>query len=257
MKHQFCTSLLSVLGASLLALTPLHVNALVAPAYKNLSYTVETGSFRYQPDDQQMHLDSTVASAAEANCMITGVFYQNSTDETPLLYSIISINDTNGEYGGFFMEDQTLRPYCGKTLEIGDLLYCEWYKPYEISNYPAYLEGDARLIGNGRDLLGEEFLKVMRHELVTELYTTVPHDSRSLPDFVCTIPDDLLIYGDATNDTDVSLTDVVAVNQNILGVRRLGSYAQQVSDVDRDGEITANDSLRILRYTVSLTDSLD
>ena len=63
-------------------------------------------------------------------------------------------------------------------------------------------------------------------------------------------------YGDANLDGKVSIVDVIMINKSVLGAETLSSEQRTVSDVDGNGDVTAEDSLMILKFLVDLVDDL-
>ena len=65
-----------------------------------------------------------------------------------------------------------------------------------------------------------------------------------------------ILKGDATEDGEVDIVDVISVNKSILGQTKLSSSAQKASDIDEDGIVSPSDSLAIMTYIVGLTEEL-
>jgi len=63
-------------------------------------------------------------------------------------------------------------------------------------------------------------------------------------------------YGDANLDGKVSIVDVIMINKSVLGAETLSAEQRTVSDVDGNGDVTAEDSLMILKFLVDLVDDL-
>ncbi|MDE7094156.1 MAG: dockerin type I repeat-containing protein, partial [Oscillospiraceae bacterium] len=59
-----------------------------------------------------------------------------------------------------------------------------------------------------------------------------------------------ILKGDATEDGEVDIVDVIFVNKSILGQTKLSSSAQKASDIDGDGIVSPSDSLAIMTYIV-------
>ncbi|MBR7085499.1 MAG: dockerin type I repeat-containing protein, partial [Oscillospiraceae bacterium] len=111
---------------------------------------------------------------------------------------------------------------------------------YEVHN--SYCE----YLGHGTDILGEDFVKVIRHEWIKDFDEYTSEDFSNMT----------FIQGDATEDEDVNIIDVIAVNKNILGKEKMSAYAQYVSDVNQNGTVDSGDSLEILKYVVGLNETL-
>ena len=67
---------------------------------------------------------------------------------------------------------------------------------------------------------------------------------------------DKVLKGDATEDGEVDILDVITVNKSILGQKVMSSSAQKASDIDGDGIVSTSDSLAIMTYIVGLTEEL-
>ncbi|MDE6776678.1 MAG: dockerin type I repeat-containing protein [Oscillospiraceae bacterium] len=65
-----------------------------------------------------------------------------------------------------------------------------------------------------------------------------------------------ILKGDATEDGEVDILDVITVNKSILGQKIMSSSALKASDIDGDGIVSPNDSLAIMTYIVGLIDEL-
>ncbi len=64
------------------------------------------------------------------------------------------------------------------------------------------------------------------------------------------------LYGDANCDGRVDITDAVHINKALAGAVNLNNQGYANSDVDLDGALSANDASGVLRFLVSLVDSL-
>lgn len=65
-----------------------------------------------------------------------------------------------------------------------------------------------------------------------------------------------VLYGDVNCNGMVDITDVLALNTNLLNGTPLPALGIRAADVDRDGKLTFADSLVILKHTVSLVNKL-
>lgn len=68
-------------------------------------------------------------------------------------------------------------------------------------------------------------------------------------------PDDVL-YGDANCDGEVDVLDIIILNKNLLGGGSLSDEGKDNADVDLDKNLSANDSLNIMKYIVKLLEKL-
>ena len=65
-----------------------------------------------------------------------------------------------------------------------------------------------------------------------------------------------VLYGDANQDGDVNIMDVITVNKYLVGAGKLEGDAFIAADVDLSGEVNSTDSLNILKYAVDIIDKL-
>ena len=63
-------------------------------------------------------------------------------------------------------------------------------------------------------------------------------------------------FGDVDGNGQVELLDVVTLNKNLLGLVSLDTRARRLADVDQNDLVDGSDSLYILRFLVSLIESL-
>ncbi len=63
-------------------------------------------------------------------------------------------------------------------------------------------------------------------------------------------------YGDANEDGEVNILDVLTVNKNLLAGAPLSDQASVNADVDNDGKVTSTDALNILKYSIGLLTTL-
>ncbi len=68
--------------------------------------------------------------------------------------------------------------------------------------------------------------------------------------------DNAIVYGDTDGSGVVDILDVIAVNKYLLGSATLDADAKQRTDVDRNDEIDATDSLNILKFVVEMIGEL-
>ncbi len=65
-----------------------------------------------------------------------------------------------------------------------------------------------------------------------------------------------ILYGDANEDGEVNILDVLALNRNLLIGEPLSAAGIAAADVDLDGKPTAADALYILKFTINLVEAL-
>ncbi len=65
-----------------------------------------------------------------------------------------------------------------------------------------------------------------------------------------------VVYGDVDLDGEVSIVDVIALSQSLMGSGTLTADQQVCADVNRDKVINSSDCLNIIKYIVRLIDTL-
>lgn len=246
----------NIVIATLLAMSCLTVPLNVS-AYNQFfdydNYTVETEQFKYwngsdySSGDFGMRLETELT---DANWMITGVFYEENGTE-PYVYVVSPINQKFETRGNIYAS--TLAPFLeeNQVLTVGDLFYIETMTAQE-TDPPIFspFSGDVKYLGHGTDILGEDFMKVIRHELITE-YSGV---GKSLISDVTGVT---VTKGDATEDDKVDILDVITINKTILGKETMNSYSVLATDINQNGIPDATDSLSTMKYVVGIYDSLE
>ncbi len=226
--------------------------------YPDDGYTVETETFKYWTENDTTYgnygmrletLDNSIDFKTSdvvtegVYYMVAGVFYQN---DMPYSYVLSPINttwtdrtDVLHEYIVPFLKENQI-------LQLGDILRAP-LAALESDELILSTDADVEFAGNGVDFFGDEFIKVIRHELITKSnFGTLTPNMTGIT----------TIKGDATEDEDVNIVDVIAVNKNILGKEKMSAYAQYVSDVNQNGTVDSGDSLEILKYVVGLNETL-
>ena len=139
------------------------------------------------------------------------------------------------------------------------------YNHYFSENGVTLKEDTGRLkyIGHGVEILGEDFMKVIRHELITKPVVIFNNDKINnsyISDNTVFLSDTsavMITKGDATEDDHVNIVDVIAVNKAVLGKGTLNDYSRLATDINQDGVPDSEDSLSILKYVVGLSDTLE
>ncbi|MBE6851004.1 MAG: hypothetical protein E7504_04610 [Ruminococcus sp.] len=70
------------------------------------------------------------------------------------------------------------------------------------------------------------------------------------------LPQDTIVYGDVNLDGNVDILDAILLNRNIMGSAEFNPGQKLAADIYNDGKISTMDSLCILKYVVSLIDSV-
>ncbi len=251
---------LRVLGiclGMLLALSP--VNAFAA---EETAIDIQTDSFSYHTTSpyrlQDMpsiwHMDRTDTLTAEgttATLMITGVYQYKDSDSS--VYTYVRLNYRSAERGKF----STWR--WGAVMgddqpEVGDLIEAKNFTVME-SNPPQLGAPEGyRNLGNACDILGEEFMDVIRHELRLSYFYGLGEytlDDVELPPV--SVSPEIMKPGDVYQDDELNIIDVIGTNKYLLGASVLDERAEIAADVNWDGTVDTTDSLMILKEVVEVT----
>ncbi|MDE6005165.1 MAG: dockerin type I repeat-containing protein [Oscillospiraceae bacterium] len=137
------------------------------------------------------------------------------------------------------------------TLVVGDLL--------KIKNVESTLSDPGELIilddttieycGNGIKMFGREFEKNLLVRLLGDESFNSSMNSSMLEELGYTV-----VRGDATEDDEIDMLDVVTVTKAVLGKLSLSDYAECVSDMNENGQVDALDALLIMQYVVGVVD---
>ena len=249
-------------------------------------FSLETDTFAYTCDEKgavtlESHIDAL--QDLDDTFLVTGVFY--SGDETTPAFYTISDLDTLSVFNQnyvlpassieMFLSDAPLAlgdvisSNSGKVSGVGlsrtfqlctglPIMYIDYITEKVVQRdgeediQYCYEAPDVEYLGNAVDIFGDEFTKVLRH---TSFFNAEDY-------FFCMddIHSDIsgldAVKGDATEDENVNIVDVIAVNKNVLGKEKMSAYAQYVSDINQNNVVDAGDSLEILKYVVGLNETL-
>ncbi len=145
----------------------------------------------------------------------------------------------------------------GDLPQIGDFLKSADEVAVLEVDPPRYVsyEGITNL-GNGADLLGDEFKRVIRLQAITVLADI---DRNDLEGMYKRAEEYGIIdyFGDVNVDDTVDILDCITVNKQLLGSEQLSDYVRVFGDVNGDGVLDATDSLMILKEVVGLTENFE
>lgn len=242
-KSLFATALLS----ATMLMTPLVVNAEGDENwYVNDNFSVSCDAFQYST-----HWCNGITLKTEltdANFMVSGIAH---ADDGSIKYIVLtSINGGINGMRGIMWTCDELKPFfpaefkwedfrLGDLLRFGDHIDQPLEKP--IINPTENVE----VLGNGIDILGEEFRKVIRHELIA-----VPRPGWEDTDAIKYFD---VLKGDVNENDTIDILDVVALNKNLMEGYPLGCYSKYVADVNENNTPDSTDSLMILKELVGLT----
>lgn len=72
-----------------------------------------------------------------------------------------------------------------------------------------------------------------------------------------TEPDQTVMLGDVNDDSEIDISDVIAINKALLGSAEMTEHMLISGDVDKNGELDFTDSLNILKFVVKLISSFE
>ena len=211
--------------------------------------TIETDTFTYA--------DSTLTTdLVDANLMVVGVVPSDDPSFPGYWCDVVTINP-EGRFGDSGDLMGVLSPYTdGTPVQIGDLLYCD-YCVLEICPVRVLAASEITKLGNGADLLGEEFERVIRLETVRHM-SVLSHLNGQQEAFEMAEHLGVIDYfGDLNLDDAVDILDCITINKQLLGSDQLSDYVRIFGDVNSDGVLDATDSLLILKEVVGLTEHFE
>ena len=218
-------------------------------------YHLNTDAFSYTSDRNGITLKSELLET-KPNFMVCSVKRDADGHVLDIQYTTIN-QGLNGERSSFvyMTEERSLAGVlegCDvDDLQIGDLLKVNVTGSYD-SVPGQYWTDHIQWLGHGTDLLGEEFLYVMRHEQINEPIVGY-NDDATIPEGITydTVP---VIAGDADEDADLSIMDVILVNRHIMGSAHFLPCQKLAADVDKSNKLDTTDSLMILKEVVEITE---
>ena len=213
--------------------------------FANKIYTVETDTFQYR-EDGKMTLKTDVLDYDNGSYyMVSGLLYGHEEYAGKVVnVCLTSIHSPESIGHG-------LRVILYNTPEGFDLATVQTGDIYRLVGEGCVLEGapgelsieKMELVGNGLELFGEDFQKVIDYEYLTDeeiLHKEIPAANEPK-------------RGDVTGDDSVDIMDVITINQYLLGSCTLNADSKAAADVDGSGEIDSTDSLMILKEVVEVT----
>ncbi|MDE6707423.1 MAG: dockerin type I repeat-containing protein [Oscillospiraceae bacterium] len=205
-----------------------------------------------------------------ANLVITGAYYSGDST-TPYEYSVTDLKNyaINPETGKKVWHGDAhlviginqLKPYLenAENLKVGDLLYIPVFAVVDVVPGCIHLEENyvkkVDYIGNGQEIFGEDFIKAVRNDWLCDTEETYMNPWILDSDTRYETFD--IVMGDATDDNEVDIIDVITMNKTILGQKTMSSYAQYVCDINKDNIVDPIDSLAVMEYIIGLIDTLE
>ncbi|MBQ9110926.1 MAG: hypothetical protein IJY06_06135 [Oscillospiraceae bacterium] len=222
------------------------------------AFSITTDTFTYSNNNRYNYQNGFILETelADPDLMVVGVSYYNDSEEISD-YIVTPVNNESIGSGGVgkLSKEIVLREVGDQQLCVGDLLKVDgellaadviptYYTPME--------EGTMSYLGNGVDIFGEEFKKVIRLQLVIEQTAYERYQEMGVG-----VYDIDLLKGDVTVDDTLNIADCLAINKNLLAGAPLCDYAKLAGDINRNGAPDADDSLSILKEVLHVTENFE
>ncbi len=194
----------------------------------------------------------------DANFMVSGIAHNE--DDSINYIVLTSINGgINGERGVMWASEAYASyfpaGFSWSDLQLGDLLKFGRHIDQTLAIPIINPTEPVEVLGHGEDILGAEFRKVIRHELIAT--PRLGWETTDNVKYFDTIQGDDMIQGDVNEDDEIDILDVIKLNKYTLGACSLGWYGKNVADVDNSGAVDSTDSLMILKEVVGLTENFE
>ncbi len=253
MKKRFTAFLTAFLCMSA-AITALPAGAQDAEALDEV-YTIATDTFVYTNYSYFGNRDGFFLETelVDPDLMVIGMKYYEKNSETWCNYWVTPINDANAEYGfGIIQHAVAIEQFGDQQLRVGDLI--QFNGQHGCADiYPTYYvpldDGSFTLLGNGVDIFGEEFERVIRLQLVIE-QTEYENNKYAIYDID-------LMQGDVNVDDEMNILDCICISQALMGYGALCDYGRVAGDVNEDNTLDSGDTLMILRELLKLTENFE
>ena len=216
--------------------------------FANKSYSVESDTFQYLEENGRMQLATDLLDYDKGiYYMVSGVIYGTgeyvAKDKVDNVCLTMMLSPDEKGHGERVLLYKIPEGFDFATVQIGDI-YRQVGGGAVLETAPGMLStSKMELVGNGLDLFGEDFQKVIDYEYLTDQEILNKGDQA--------INEPLL--GDVRNDGGLDFLDVIALNQYLLGSCTLDAYSREAADVDKNGIVDTTDSLMILKEVVEVT----
>ena len=216
--------------------------------FANKSYSVESDTFQYLEENGRMQLATDLLDYDKGiYYMVSGVIYGTgeyvAKDKVDNVCLTMMLSPDEKGHGERVLLYKIPEGFDFATVQIGDI-YRQVGGGAVLETAPGMLStSKMELVGNGLDLFGEDFQKVIDYEYLTDQEILNKGDQA--------INEPLL--GDVRNDGGLDILDVIALNQYLLGSCTLDAYSREAADVDKNGIVDTTDSLMILKEVVEVT----
>ncbi len=259
----------AILTAMLCLTAPISAVAADITADDEVQYVYEASNFTYKTnntlhDRTGFYLESELA---DPDLMVVGYFYSPLETERYeqgefVGYIVTPINERSYLLAGAgTVKVKTVNEYLGgMELQVGDFLTLEgdcvvgeWYIPINQPEADQY--GEIKYAGNGIEIFGEEFERVVRMQMQIDQTVFEKRWQEKLENLERYGIS--LVKGDVTVDDSVNILDSIQINKSLLAGAPLCDYAKLAGDVNENGALDADDSLMILKETIGLTENFE
>ncbi len=213
-------------------------------------YSYTTDTFTYTPHKVRGFL--LKSEMVDPDYMVVSRKYLN--DEL-YGYVVTSVNELAGNFLGVFSQKTIQNALGDIELQIGDFLSLDGEVVSTLtypSNYQLAEGATLSYLGNGIDILGKEFEKVIHMELIMDQEAYEYEKQYLGSKFEID-----LVKGDVNIDDELSVLDCLAINRNLLIGEPLCDYAKLAGDINENGMIDAVDSLSILKECINITENFE
>ena len=215
--------------------------------FANKTYSVESDTFQYLEENGRMQLATDLLDYDKGvYYMVSGLLYGSDdyADEVVNVCLTKMLSPDAKGYGERVLLYNIPEGFDFATVQIGDIYIGTDETGAVLETAPGMLStSKMELVGNGLDLFGEDFQKVIDYEYLTDQEILNKGDqAKNEP-----------LLGDVRNDGGLDILDVIALNQYLLGSCTLDAYSREAADVDKNGTIDTTDSLMILKEVVEVT----
>ncbi len=216
----------------------------------DVAFTYMTDTFTYRTNNiygegSGFFLESDLA---DPDFMVVGyVYYEESPDLYDYVVSPINEDRLLKAGLGVMQSNLVVQELGEQQLRVGDLLKVDGDIYMAETDTVGYFPGEPgtmSCLGNGVDVFGEEFARVIRMQLVIDQTAYYQYGDRMY--------DIDLLHGDVNVDDTLSIVDCVMLNKSLMGDETLCDYAELAADFDENGDVTHEDSLSILKRLVGL-----
>ena len=219
------------------------------------TFTVESDSFTYSTGYFGICLENTPIELD--NCYMVSGIAKNKENSSIVHLVMTSINDdVNGCRQIMPIYESVFKNCSIDEIQVGDILKING--GCGTDDVPGHFYSESvEYVGNGVDIFGEDFKKVIRHEWVDEAYSDKDAEYYDYLPITDKYSDYLsMTKGDVTEDESVDILDVISINRNILGKQLFNSYGNAVADVNQNGMADPDDALRVMKHIVGIIDEL-